>query len=245
MDKWNWLLKRAVLIILSLILVLFSAFYIYTLNYYHALPIAMEALSDESIDYSLEKNMIVFTPTTNKNNKGLIFYPGGKVEYLSYIPLMQRVAREGYTCFLMKMPFNLAVFDQNAANRPIDEYKDINSWYLSGHSLGGAMASKYTSKNIDKLDGLILLGSYPAANLSKYNIPMISIYGSEDKILSKDSFEKNKAYGSQNTKYVEIKGGNHAYYGNYGEQKNDGIASITTEKQQALTADRILEFMNN
>ena len=158
---------------------------------------------------------------------------------------MQRIAKEGYTCFLMQMPFNLAVFDQNAAKRPISEYKDIDSWYLSGHSLGGAMASIYTSKNIDKVKGLILLGAYPAADLSEYDVDMISIYGSEDKILIKDSFEKNKAYGPENSKYVEIKGGNHAYYGNYGEQENDGIPTITAKKQQDLTIERILEFMDN
>lgn len=244
MSKHKKLFKRIILIILSLILVLFAGFYIYSLNYYHALPIAMEVLSDGSIDYSMEKDMIVFAPTNNKNDKGLIFYPGGKVEYLAYIPLMQRIAKGGYTCFLMEMPFNLAVFNQNAAKKPIGEYKDINSWYLSGHSLGGAMASIYASKNIDKVEGLVLLGAYPAADLSEYDIEMISIYGSEDKILSKDSFEKNKAYGPINSKYVEIKGGNHAYYGTYGQQKNDGIATITAEKQQELTVERILEFMD-
>ena len=245
MVKKKNFLKRIILIIVSIVLFMFAGFYIYTLDYYHALPIAPETLSDNNIEYSQEKNMVVISPGDNKNNKGIIFYPGGKVEYLSYIPLMEKLSEEGYTCFLMKMPFNLAVFDQNAAERPISEYKDMNSWYLSGHSLGGAMASIYTSKNLDKVKGLILLGAYPSADLSESNIDMISIYGSEDNILSKDTFEKNKSNGPINSKYVEIKGGNHAYYGNYGEQKNDGIATITTEEQQNFTVEKIVEFIGN
>lgn len=244
MGKSERLLKRILIALLIIIIVTSGAFYLYTLDYYHALPIAMETLSDDSIDYSVEKNMIVFKPTMNKNNKGLIFYPGGKVEYLSYIPLMERIVKQGYTVFLLKMPLNLAVFNQNAAEKPIEKYSEINKWYLSGHSLGGAMASIYASKNIDKVDGLILLGAYPAADLSDYTIRMISIYGSADKILNKETFQKNKAYGPIDSSYIEIKGGNHAFYGSYGEQNKDGVAWITAEEQQRLTADKILEFMD-
>lgn len=243
MKKRKQIFKRVILIVLSLILIAFGGFYIYTLDYYHALPIAMEALTGGSVEYEMKDNMIVFTPENNITDKGLIFYPGGKVDYLSYIPLMEKIAKEGYTCFLLKMPLNLAVFDQNAADKPIDEYGDIKSWYISGHSLGGAMASIYASKNLDKIDGLVLLGAYPAANLSSSDIGMISIFGSEDKILSKDSFEKNKSNGPKDSIYFEIKGGNHAYYGNYGNQNKDGIATITPEEQQDITAKKIVDFM--
>ena len=244
MGKSKTIIKRILNGLLIIIIIASGAFYIYTLDYYHALPIAMEVLSDNNTNLNLEKNMIVFTPPINKNGKGLIFYPGGKVEYLSYLPLMQRIASQGYTVFLLKMPLNLAVFNQNAANTPIEQYSDINTWYLSGHSLGGAMASIYASKNIDKVNGLILLGSYPAADLSEFNLKMVSIYGSEDNILNKDTFEKNKIFAPKQTDYIKIKGGNHAYYGSYGEQKKDGLALITPEEQQKLTADRIIEFMD-
>ena len=245
MKNWKHVLKRILIALAIIIILVAGVFYIYTLNYYHALPVAIEALNHDTLNYTYEKNMIVLEPTDNKNHTGIIFYPGGKVEYTSYLPLMQSLAKEGYTCFLMKMPFNLAVFDQNAANKPIEEYKEINSWYLAGHSLGGAMASVYTSKNVEIVKGLILLGAYPSSDLSELDIDMISIYGSEDLILNRKTFEDNKIYGPKSTNYVEIKGGNHAYYGSYGEQKNDGIASITPEEQQRLTVERILEFLEN
>ncbi len=243
MEKTKRLVKRLILSLLIILIVLFSGFYIYTLNYYHALPEAIETISNDDIDMEQDKNMIIITPKDVISEKALIFYPGGKVEYLSYIPLMEKVAEEGYTCFLLKVPFNLAVFDQNGANRPIEEYKDIKEWYLSGHSLGGSMASIYASKNKDKIRGLILLGAYPAADLSDSNIKLMSIYGSEDKILNRETFEENKKYDPKDSSYIEIKGGNHAFYGSYGKQKNDGIASISPEEQQELTAEKIIEFM--
>lgn len=246
MEKSKRILKRFIIALLSLVLIVLVAFYIYTLDYYHALPIATESLSGvEDIDYKTTKNMIVFLPKDGSKHKGLIFYPGGKVEYLSYIPLMERITSQGYTCILLKMPFNLAVFDQNAASVPINEYKDVSTWYLSGHSLGGAMASIYASKNPDEIKGLILLGAYPAADLSSSNLKMLSIYGSEDKILSRDLFEEKKPFGPKNSIYFQINGGNHAYYGSYGNQKDDGIATLSPSEQQDLTAKKIIEFMND
>ena len=73
-----------------------------------------------------------------------------------------------------------------------------------------------------KLDGLILLGAYP---INDADIPTIAIYGSEDMGL-----DEAKLAAAQ-VKY-EILGGNHAYFGNYGEQKGDGTASITRDSQQ-------------
>lgn len=243
-NKSTRILKKALISVLIIILIGFGVFYIYTLDYYHAEPEALEALDNSKVEFIQGKDMIVFIPPNNISDKALIFYPGGKVEYLSYIPLMQKIANEGYTCFLLKMPFNLAVFNQNAADKPINDYPDIKNWYLSGHSLGGAMASIYASKNIEEVEGLILLGAYPSANLSDSALKMISIYGSEDKILNRQSFEENKSYGPKDSKYIEIKGGNHAFYGSYGQQNKDGIATITAEEQQDLTAEKILEFMD-
>ena len=43
---------------------------------------------------------------------------------------------------------------------------------------------------------------------------------------------------------IEISGGNHAYFGNYGEQKGDGKATITREEQQKIAVKEIMEFIN-
>lgn len=50
------------------------------------------------------------------------------------------------------MPFKMAIFNKNAAYKIIDKYSNIKHWYLCGHSMGGAMASSYVSKNKDKVE---------------------------------------------------------------------------------------------
>ena len=40
-----------------------------------------------------------------------------------------------------------------------------------------------------------------------------------------------------------IQGGNHAYFGSYGEQKGDGAASITPAEEWAETLSCILDFI--
>ncbi len=154
---------------------------------------------------------------------------------MAYLPLMEKLAKQGITTVLIKMPFNLAVFNINAADKVYQKFSNITSWYIGGHSLGGAMASSYISKNPDKLNGIVLMGAYP---LSNNDIPMINIYGSEDNIINKKNLElsKNK---------IEILGGNHGYFGNYGEQKGDGKASISREEQQDKTVSLIIQFIND
>ena len=42
---------------------------------------------------------------------------------------------------------------------------------------------------------------------------------------------------------VEIEGGNHAQFGNYGPQKEDMPATISAEEQQAQTVEAISDFI--
>lgn len=186
----------------------------------------------ESIEVG--KDYTVFYPEPDKNkNKGLIFYPGGKVEETAYAPILNRLSGEGITCVLIKMPFHLAVFDVNAADGIMEQFPEITSWYMGGHSLGGAMASSYAVKHSEEVAGLILLAAYP---VNKSDIPAVIIYGSEDKVLNRDKLKGL-------TGLIEIQGGNHAQFGNYGIQKGDGTPSISSEEQQIETVQAIVDFL--
>jgi hypothetical protein len=68
----------------------------------------------------------------------LIFYPGGKVQYEAYAPLLERLSENGIFCVLVHMPANLAVFDVNAADDIREMYPDIENWYIGGHSYFGS-----------------------------------------------------------------------------------------------------------
>ena len=41
----------------------------------------------------------------------------------------------------------------------------------------------------------------------------------------------------------EIKAGNHAYFGDYGEQEGDGTALISREEQQKQAVEQIISFI--
>jgi len=144
---------------------------------------------------------------------------------------------------LIKMPFNLAVFNVNAANKAISEVSNITTWYISGHSLGGAMASSYAASNADKLSGIILLGAYPSSDLSKTNLRLLTMYGSDDEVLNKNKLSETKINAPSNSLYYEIEGGNHAGYGDYGVQKGDGTATISGNEQQNIVTDKIIKFI--
>ena len=240
-KKLHLILTTIGVILTGLIL----AFFIYVNRYYHTEALSMKFLeTDSTISLTYEKDYLVLAPKENALDTGLIFYPGGKVEYTAYAPMLSKLTKAGYVCIIPKMPFNLAVFDQDAATPIMEDFPEIKHWYLGGHSLGGAMAASYASKHSETLEGLILLGAYSTKDLSQLPLKVLSIYGSEDKVLNKANYDKGKAFLPDDFTELCLKGGNHAYYGEYGQQAGDGKATITSEEQQQLTAAAILELFN-
>lgn len=209
---------------------------------YSAGRTSLDALiSDNTVTVTIEKNKyIVFSPAEPETpTAGLIFYPGGKVDYEAYAPLMRTLAENGFLCILLHMPLNLAVLDINAADGYPEQYPDIEHWYIGGHSLGGAMAASYVKKHTEEYDGLILLAAYSTADLSDSNLEVISIYGSNDGVLDMSKYEKNKRNLPADLAEEVIDGGCHAYFGNYGAQKGDGTPTITNDEQIQTTVDLI------
>jgi hypothetical protein len=204
---------------------------------------AME--SDSSITVVNDGNWISFTPTENVSTTGFIFYPGGKVGHESYAIIARNIALEGYPVFIIKMPFDLAIFSPTKGGKVIDLHPEITKWVIGGHSLGGAMSARFVYESPELFDGLILLASYPAEsnNLTSYSQSVLSIYGSLDGVVSvsiPDTLDLLPA----NTTLLEIVGGNHAYYGSYGEQRGDNPATITRADQQNQTVIAVINFLN-
>ena len=174
---------------------------------------------------------------------GFLFYPGGKVEYKAYIPLMEALAEQNVLCVLLEMPLNLAVLDVNAAEGVAEDYAEVDRWYIGGHSLGGSMAASYVADHTDEYEGLVLLASYSTAELADSRLNVISIYGSEDEVLNREKYEKNRSnLPADFTEYV-IDGGCHAYFGVYGHQEGDGTPTISNQQQIELTAQQLADWI--
>ena len=50
-------------------------------------------------------------PSTATGSIGFIFYPGARVDYHAYAPLVRPIAQAGYLAVIVPMPLNLAMFD--------------------------------------------------------------------------------------------------------------------------------------
>jgi hypothetical protein len=201
--------------------------------------------SSSTVEVAENKDLYSFTPTHSYQNV-FIFYPGALVDPEAYVPLCRKIADNGCKALLIKMPWRLA---QLGYKKPIELnlFADTTKQYiLAGHSQGGKMAAQFVYENPALIGKLILIATtHPRdIDLSKAVIPIMKIYGSEDGVADSEAVNKNKPRLPAATKYVLIKGANHAQFGYYGFQLGDNKAGITREEQQQITLNNILSFIN-
>lgn len=234
--------QKVLIVITSIVFLVFLISLLWLINSYKAMSEVDPYLdSNESVEVFKDENgYYTFKPLNY--SKAIIFYPGGKVDHLAYAPLLFELAEAGYLTILVEMPFNLAVFNINAANKVKSIYDNIEEWYLMGHSLGGSMAASHLSKNTVDYAGLVLLGSYSTVDLNNHNLTILSIYGENDLIINMENY-KNNLKNIKDVKELIITGGNHANFGYYGNQKGDGVSSIDRNKQISETVNFITEYI--
>lgn len=225
------ILRRVLLAVAVALAACVGGFLIWTTDYYHA---DATATAVEQQDASLEHigNQVVLP--ADGATTALVFYPGAKVEATAYLPILEKVRQRcAVTCVLVEMPLNLAIFDQNAADGVMASHPEITTWFVGGHSMGGAMASSYAASHKDKVAGLILLGSYVYGDYPPADA--LTVYGTFNSNLEKDIHYTDNI--------VKIDGGNHAQFGNYGKQSGDPDATISADEQQDEAVDAIASFV--
>ena len=221
----------AVGILLLLLVILAGVFFWYVSDYYRAEDVALEVMAQNS-NITVQDNLTILSPPLPPTPP-LFSTPGAKVEAEAYLPLLDQIRQTGVTCILVHMPFHMAIFDADAAEDVMARFPEYQHWYISGHSMGGAMASKFASDHPDQVDGLILLGAYIYGDYPDEDT--LTIYGSLNQ-----SVEEHIDYTEN---IVEIEGGNHAQFGNYGPQKGDLPAAISAEEQQKQAVEAIEAFL--
>ena len=231
--------KKLIFPLTILMILLFVGYFYLTDEYKSEKNVSSSLKSSDSVKVVKKNTYYLFDGEGEEN--AIIFYPGAKVEYTSYAPLMMEIASQGVDCFLMKFPYNIAFFRMNAGDDVLKNYS-YSHWYLAGHSLGGVVGSSYVNKHSDTFDGIIFLASYSMGSMDE-NIRILSINGDHDGVLNMKSYNKSKKQWKDYDEFI-IKGGNHAGFGNYGPQKKDKKATISNQKQQEITADKIIEFVS-
>ena len=234
--------KRIIISAVVVCALCYGALALYASDFYRSDAMAAAALkSDDTVSVEISDDMAIFRPENIE--AGFVFYPGGKVEYTAYAPLMYKLAQNNIACIITEMPFNLAVMDVDAADKACERIADVDSWYIGGHSLGGSMAAAFAADSDIRFDGLVLLASYSTADLSQKDTEVISIYGTEDGVLNMEKYQQYYSNLPEDTVEFVIEGGNHAQFGSYGAQKGDGSAKISADEQIKITAEKIAEFI--
>ena len=240
--KINKNIFKAVAVVVIIALVSSLA---WLLNAYEPQDVARENLVSSSDVEVVEGDITEFIPKDVVSNTGVIIYPGARIDVKAYAPLANRLAQNGYKVFAVDMPFNMAIFSSHKADKVIEENKDIENWVIVGHSLGGAMATNAISTN-NKIKGIVYLASYPSGDKIKDSgAKVLSIWGSKDGVINFDNMIKAKEDLPKDTEYVEIEGGNHSAFGDYGLQKGDTKSIIPENKQLDITVESICNFISD
>lgn len=237
--------KRVLLLIFVVLLVAAIGFVLWASTTNPIMPQAEAALTPASTINVVSEEHIIFEPPSYSTDIGFILYPGGRVQAAAYAPLARSIADAGYVSSVVTAPLNLAFFNIGAAQSVIDQFPDVATWVVAGHSLGGVAAASFAESHPDTVRGLVLMASYPANNAlaQRDNLQVISLYGTRDGLANPQTVLDSKPNLPPDTQFIEITGGNHAQFGYYGEQGGDNPATISREEQQSQVLDAILNLM--
>ncbi|MED1563299.1 alpha/beta hydrolase [Alkalihalobacillus alcalophilus] len=202
----------------------------------------------KSDEYRIEQknDWYKFEPTNEEIHSTIILYPGGLVKPESYSLLAEELALNQHRVFIIKMPLNLAFFGKDKATPIVDKYQD-EPIFIGGHSLGAVFASRFAIEFEEKLDGVFFLASYPDKNgsLRTTSLPSILLTASEDNVINQKNLKQASDLFSEEHQHFIIEGGNHAYFGSYGQQSGDGESLISAEVQRRHTVMLLHEWIND
>lgn len=235
--------EKKVIIIMAVAVVIATAIFawqIYANDYYKASDTAKEALKGSAQVEVMETDGYYFFDPVEDTEKGIIFYPDGKVEETAYAPLLLELTEAGYEVYLIKMPAKLAIFGMNAAEDVFEDAPHIKEWTMMGHSLGGAMAASFSADHDEEVGALVLLAAYSTEDLNGLEMDVYSFYGTEDKVLNMEKYQEYYSNLPADMTEEIIDGGNHANYAYYGAQDGDGEATISREEQVQSVLDIFL-----
>lgn len=215
------------------------------------------------VDFEETTEYIKLLPVEEETKAMFMFLPGGLVDPHAYITAMNEVVEKGIGVVILKFSANLAMLENSKALKMMDEMPEVDDWYIGGHSLGGIVAQMTVHKNPNLFQGLVFLGVYPAEDYSidDWDKHVLSLYASNDGLSTVEKVEANKHLlpaafqinapseidtiqtDTALTLYYLIEGGNHSQFGDYGFQKDDGVATISMEEQHEQLGECISNFI--
>ena len=254
--------KRYLLIISAFLFLVFCCKGVVIASSFPPLPEALSALeSDEDVtvrevlvnEWPEGSNFYyTFESTIHVMTIGFIIYPGALVDPRSYAPFAHEIARYGFLTVIVKMVDDLALGESvQRATKIISDYPEIEKWAIGGHSMGGFGACVYTKDHTEDIDGVVLWAAYPSdfARLNDRIIKALSIYGTNDGLVTLDEIDDSRDDLPPYTQWVAVVGGNHTQFGCYDTspypiQPDDNPAGITRQEQQDIIVQATVDFLD-
>ncbi|MET9230040.1 alpha/beta hydrolase [Lentzea sp. NPDC003310] len=170
---------------------------------------------------------------------GLVFHPGARVDYRAYLPMLRRVAAQGFLVVVVKEPLNIALLGGDTADLRA-EHPEVPVWAVGGHSLGGVAAGKDVLAD-PSVRGLVLWASYPVDDLSgRAGLRAFSIHGERDGFTTPQDVADTRNRLPADTRFEVVPGAVHAFFGDYGDQPGDGEPTTSrAEAQERIVADTV------
>ncbi|MGW5877094.1 alpha/beta hydrolase [Nocardiopsis terrae] len=228
----------------ALLLVAGAAFAVWVLNPYQAEPEPLaRAADDPAVLVEHREDAVLIAPAENPSGTGVVFYSGARVEADAYAAVWAPVVAEtGLTVVLPDLRLNLALLDSSRAESAVAEAPGVETWYLGGHSMGGAFAAQHlgTGDGATDWEGLVLWASYAvaAADLAdREDLRVLSVAGGRDGVLTSEKIAEQRPNLPEDAAMEVIEGMNHAQFGAYGHQAGDGEPELTDEQAHQALAE--------
>lgn len=225
---------------------------LWLLNSYRTRGIDQAVLaSDATVSVQRSHDSLAFRPRSAAIS-GLVFIVGAGVAPEAYAPLLRPIAAKGHPVIVVALPYRIAPLEQHKsaavgrARAIIENEKSAESWVIAGHSLGGALVCRIAEDAPSRVKAMVLIGtSHPRRiDLSDARIPITKVFASNDGIATVEMINSTRNLLPTNTRWIEIKGGNHSQFGHYGHQLLDGSPTISRQQQQAITRAALLEALS-
>lgn len=200
------------------------------------------AAAREAVTITEVAEGVVLTPD-QPDGTGLVFIAGARVEPLAYTATLSGIAEAGVTVVIVKPVLNFAILEFRGLDSFTSLAPAVDEWYVGGHSLGGVRACQYVEADPDAVAGLVLFGSYCAADLSGTDEPVLSLAGGRDGLSTPAKIEAAAHLLPADAEFVELAGASHAQFGAYGDQPGDGSPSATDAEVRLWITDALEGFL--
>lgn len=209
--------------------------------------------SSEAITVVDSESCLAFLPTHIRHDTAVIFLCGAGIAAEAYAPLLHPIANAGYAVHVVRLPLRFAPTESHKkeaidrATQLIQNHPETSRWIIAGHSLGAALSCRIVKAKVPGIAGVVLLGTtHPKQDdLSWCLLPVTKVYATNDRIAPPEVVLANKRLLPANSKWVEIKGGNHSQFGHYGHQLFDGTPTISRSEQQQMVRSALLTALDS